>query len=106
MIYLNEKNWDREVESSLELVMVSFWCPDCAPGLLSEIISLSRKYEGHIKFGAIRAEDYRNLVASQIAWGLPAVAFYYRGEKVGELAGDFTAGEIREKIDEVLQFCA
>ena len=103
MLEVNKDNFEAEVleTSKTQPVMVDYYSPKCEPcqELMPEVVALSEKYTGQMKFVKLDITKSRRLAIGQKVLGLPTMCFYKDGEKVAQLGGDdLTAGEIEEEI--------
>ncbi|MBS3969301.1 MAG: thiol reductase thioredoxin [Clostridia bacterium] len=105
MHVFDKENFDAQVLSSSELVLVDFWSPKCEPckELMPEIEALAEKYGDKMKFGKVDVSQNRRLSIGQKVLGLPTIVFYRNGEKVAEMSKDFTAEDVEAKINELLK---
>lgn len=104
MLEFNKDNFQAEVLEAQGLVLVDYWSPKCEPcmELMPEVVKLSEEYAGKIKFGKVNIVDNRRLAIGQKVLGLPTIIMYQDGEKVWELAKDFTIDDLKAQIDKVL----
>lgn len=104
MLEFNKENFQAEVLEAQGLVLVDYWSPKCEPcmELMPEVVKLSEQYDGKIKFGKVNIVDNRRLAIGQKVLGLPTIIMYKDGEKVWELAKDFTIEDLKAQIDKVL----
>jgi thioredoxin 1 len=104
-IELNRDNFDAEVLSSQEPMIIDFWGPQCKPclALMPSVDRMEKEYAGKIKVAKINATQNRMLCAKLRVLGLPTFLFYKEGKEVRRLTGEsITEGEILEAIKAVL----
>lgn len=90
MLALDKDTFETEVLKSEGLVLVDYWSESCVPckALMPDIEVLSQQYEGKVKFCKLDVTAARRLAISQKVLGLPTIAIYKDGEKVGEVTKD------------------
>lgn len=104
MIIVDKENFEAEVLQAEGLVVVDFWSPKCEPcqALMPEMEKLAEKYGHQAKFCKLDTASNRRLAISQKVLGLPTIGFYRNGEKVAELAKEFTIDDVEAKLKELL----
>ena len=87
MIALDKENFQAEVKDAKGLVLVDFWSESCeqCKELMPEIVTLSEKYGGQIKFAKLDITKARRLAIAEQVLGLPTIILYKDGQKLGEV---------------------
>jgi len=105
IIYLDSKDFEKEVINSDIPVILDFFSEDCPPCdvLLPIFEKMADKYEGHIKFVKIMRQDNRELASKLGVTGSPTVLFFNKGKEVGSrLSGFMTKPQVRIAIEDIL----
>ena len=90
MLPLDKETFETEVLQAEGLVLVDYWSESCVPckALMPDVEALSLQFEGQVKFCKLDVTAARRLAISQRVLGLPTIAVYKGGEKVGEVTKD------------------
>lgn len=90
MLALDKDTFETEVLQAEELVLVDFWSESCVPckALMPDVEALAQQFEGKVKFCKLDVTAARRLAISQRVLGLPTIAVYKGGVKVGEVTKD------------------
>ncbi len=101
MLEITKENFDAEVKDFEGAVMVDFWGETCGRclELMPDVVALSEKYEGKLKFAKLNIKGNRRLAMGQGVMGLPSIVFYKNGEKIEHLSGEeLTVDEIESTV--------
>lgn len=90
MIAVDKNTFEEEVLKADGFVLVDYWSDGCEPckALMPDIEALAENYEGKVKFCKLNTTKARRLAISQRVLGLPTIAIYKGGEKLGEVTKD------------------
>lgn len=90
MLAVDKNTFEEEVLKADGFVLVDYWSDGCEPckALMPDIEALAAKYEGKVKFCKLNTTKARRLAISQRVLGLPTIAIYKDGEKLGEVTKD------------------
>jgi thioredoxin 1 len=90
MLAVDKKTFEEEVLKAEGFTLVDYWSDGCEPckALMPDVEELEAKYEGKVKFCKLNTTKARRLAISQRVLGLPTIALYKDGEKVGEVTKD------------------
>lgn len=105
MLALDKDTFETEVLKSEGLVLVDYWSEACVPckALMPDIEVLSEKYAATVKFCKLDVTTARRLAISQKVLGLPTIAVYKGGEKIGEVTkDDATKAGVEAMIEKAL----
>ena len=102
---LNRDNYESEVLSSGEPVMVDFWGPQCQPclALMPTVEELEKDYTGRLKVAKVNAVQNRMLCARLRVLSLPTYLFYKDGVEVNRLVGEhITRDDLVKAVNSVV----
>ncbi len=90
MLAVDKSTFEAEVLQAEGYVLVDFWSEGCEPckALMPDVVALSEKYEGKMKFCKLDTGKARRLAIKQKVLGLPTLAIYKDGEKIDEVTKD------------------
>lgn len=90
MLALDKDTFETEVLKAEGLVLVDYWSESCVPckALMPDVEALSQQFEGQVKFCKLDVTTARRLAISQKVLGLPTIALYKDGAKIGEVTKD------------------
>ncbi|MCA6079865.1 MAG: thioredoxin [Endomicrobium sp.] len=103
-VEINESNFEREVLSSDNPVLVDFWAPWCNPcKMLSPIIEeLADEYDGRVKIGKINTDENTSLSAKFQITSIPCLILFKNGTTVHKIDGFRSKNDIKKIIDNTL----
>src|SRR5215831_19094336 len=86
---LNESDFEKEVLKSETPALVDFYADWCGPcRMVSPILeSLSREYEGKVKFVKINTDDNQELAVKLGIMSIPTVMIFKDGEMKARIVG-------------------
>jgi thioredoxin 1 len=100
----NDANFESEVLSSEQPVLVDFsatWCGPCKQ--LNPIIDqLAQEYEGKVKVGKVDTDQSQATAARFGITSVPTVLLFKGGEQVERLIGVNAKSVYKQKIDDLL----
>ena len=101
---LNEGDFDKEVLKSNTPALVDFYADWCGPcRMVSPILeSLSREYEGKVKFVKINTDDNQELAMKLGIMSIPTVMIFKGGEMKARIVGAGPPTLYKQKIDAAL----
>lgn len=105
MLIFDKDNFEAEVLQAEGYVLVDFWSEGCEPckALMPDVVKLSEKYEGKMKFGKLDSSKARRLAIKQRVMGLPTICIYKDGEKIDEVVKeDATVANIEAMIQKYI----
>ena len=105
MIELTRDNYDSEISSSQEPILIDFWGPQCKPclALMPSVERIEKDYAGKLKVAKVNAAGNRMLCARLRVMGLPTFLFYKGGVEIKRLTGEnLTETEIIESIKAIV----
>jgi len=102
-IELNEANFDREVLSAMQPVLVEFWagwselCRDMAPMLES----VAKDDAVPVKIAQVNVEDHENLTDQYGVLVVPTLLIFNQGTVQDQIVGRTTAQAVRERLQKL-----
>lgn len=104
VLEINNDNFQAEVASSDELVLLDFYATWCGPckAMTPIIDELAEKYSGRVKVGKVDADQAPELAAQYGVQGLPTFMLFKGGEKVDVLVGAQSQALLEKRIEATL----
>ncbi len=104
VVQLSEKDFEKEVLKSEVPALVDFYADWCGPcRMVSPIIeSLSKEYDGKVKFMKINTDDNQELAARLGIMSIPTVMIFKGGQLKSRIVGAGPPTMYKQKIDSAL----
>jgi len=105
VVVLHEADWERQVLSSPDTVIVGFWAEWCIPCHMAApaLESAAPHYRGRARFGVVNVDEEPGLAKRCDVKGLPTVLVMQRGEVCQRRVGLMGRRRIRGVIDACLK---
>ena len=101
---LTDANWDAEVMSSKEPVLVDFWADWCQPCkvLAPTVEALAEQYKGRMKFGQMNVEENDAVPFRYSITTLPTLLIFKNGQVSEQRVGLVSKDNLIKLIDPLL----
>jgi thioredoxin 1 len=101
---LTSDNWETEVLSSQEPVLVDFWATWCPPCRLvaPAIDSLASEYQGRVKVGKLDVDENQDVAGRYGVRSIPTLIVFKGGEVVDQRVGALSQSELAQLLDQQL----
>jgi len=99
-VELNQQNFDQEVMTAQEPVLIDFWAEWCGPcKVLSPLVEqLAEEYQGKLKVGKVNVDENNDLAMRYNVMSIPTLKFFKNGQIVGEIVGAAPRATIEAEI--------
>ncbi len=96
-----DDNWQKEVLSSDQPVLVDFWAPWCGPcrAIAPHVEALAAEYEGKIRVGKINIDDHQQAPRQYGVRSIPTLLLFKGGKVVDQIIG----AAPKEKLEAMIQ---
>ena len=103
-ITLNRDNFQTEVLSSAQPVLVDFWAEWCGPcKIIAPALSeIAKEYEGKLKVGKLNVDEFNDVAQTYQVRGIPNLKIFKNGQIVGEIVGAVPKAEIVKRLQKLL----
>ena len=101
---LTNDNWEAEVLSCPEPVLVDFWATWCPPCRLiaPAIDSLASEYQGRVKVGKLDVDQNQDVAGRYGVRSIPTLIVFKGGEVVEQRVGALPQSELAQLLDRQL----
>ncbi len=96
--------WDAEVLSSPEPVLVDFWAAWCGPcrAVAPLVEELAGEYRGRARVGKLNTDDNRTIAQKYHIQSIPTLIVFKNGQEVDRLIGTKPKAQIAALLDRAL----
>lgn len=104
VLTLTEDNFDKEVLTSKEPVLVDFWASWCGPCRMvaPTIDALATEYAGKIKVGKVNVDEQGKLAMEYHVMTIPNILLFKDGQIVDQVAGAYPKEYFEDMLKKVL----
>ena len=94
---------DEVLENDLP-VLVDFWAPWCGPcRMVAPVVEeLAEEYDGKVSFYKLNTDDNPQVATTYGIRSIPTLLVFKGGEPVGQIVGFRPKGDLKKRLDEVL----
>ncbi len=100
VIELTDANFDSEVLSATDPVLVDFWAPWCGPcRMIAPLIDeIADEKSGVVKVGKINVDDNPQIAAKFRIQAIPTILIFKNGEKKDQITGLTSKADLIAKL--------
>ena len=104
-IVLTSENFEAEVLSAKQTVLVDFWATWCGPcRMIAPVIeSIAEKFDGRIKVGKVNVDEEPEISLEYNIASIPTVMIFKNGEEVSKSIGYSDEAEIEQLVLQAIQ---
>ncbi len=104
IIAINQDNFDEEVLSSEQPILVDFWAPWCGPcRMVGPIVEdLAADYDGRVKVGKVNVDEEEELARKYGVMSIPTLIVFQGGREVQKAIGARSKADLAKMIDAAL----
>ena len=101
-IDITNANFEQEVLSAEQPVLLKFWAPWCGPcKVMAPVVDeVADERDGNIKVVSVNVDDAPEIAAEQGVRGVPTVMLFKSGTKVASLVGAQSKSQLSQFIDQ------
>lgn len=101
---LNKENWENEVRSYNDVIVVDFWADWCMPCKMFEPVFKELANEmKDIKFGKLNVDKNQKIAEEHRIMSIPTIIIFKNGKEVKRLIGFQPKERLKKEIQEVLE---
>ena len=103
VVTFTKDNFQAEVISSSQPVLVDFWATWCGPCrvVAPTVAALATEYEGRVKVGKVDVDTQQELAKEYKVTGIPALMIFKDGKVVEQFIGVRSKSELKSALDKV-----
>ncbi|MFQ5604520.1 MAG: thioredoxin [bacterium] len=100
-IELTVENFESEVLSSDQPVLVDFWAAWCGPCkmIAPHVEELAAEFEGKAKIGKLDVDNHQEVAAKYGIRSIPSLLIFKNGEVVDQIIGAVPKNQIKSKLE-------
>jgi thioredoxin 1 len=104
-VEITDANFDSEVLSSDQPVLIDFWAEWCGPckAIAPVVDELSTEYEGRIKVGKVDVDKAPGIAGKYGIRSIPTLILFKSGEVAEKMVGAAPKARMTEVLDRVLE---
>jgi len=104
VMHVNDSNFDSQVISSKEPVLVDFWAEWCGPckKMAPVVDELSKEYKGKVKIAKMNVDEGREASAKFGIMSIPTFMLFKNGKIAKQIVGAVSKSELKSIIDSII----
>ncbi|HEV8541867.1 MAG TPA: thioredoxin [Verrucomicrobiae bacterium] len=101
IVMANETNFQQEVLSSPQPVLVDFWAEWCGPcKMIAPVLDeLATEYDGKVKIAKVNIDDNQNLAAQFRVTAIPTLLIFKNGQVTEQMVGAKSKRDLKASLD-------
>jgi thioredoxin 1 len=101
VMHLNDGNFESQVISSKQPVLVDFWADWCSPckKVAPVIDELSKEYKGKIKVAKVNVDEGREVATKFGIMSIPTFILFKNGKIAKQIVGAVSKNELKSILD-------
>ncbi|MCI0547244.1 MAG: thioredoxin [Candidatus Rokubacteria bacterium] len=102
-VHLTEANFDTEIGSRKEVLMVDFWAEWCGPcrAIAPTLDELARESAGKVSLAKVNVDDNPHLAARYGIRSIPTILFMKGGAVIDQIIGAVPKAQLKKKLDAI-----
>ncbi len=103
IVMATESNFQQEVLSSPQPVLVDFWAEWCGPcKMIAPVLDeLATEYDGKVKIAKVNIDDNQNLAAQFRVTAIPTLLIFKNGQVAEQMVGAKSKRDLKASLDKV-----
>ncbi len=101
LIEFTDDNWQKEVLSADQPVLVDFWAPWCGPckAIAPHVEALASDHEGKVRVGKLNIDDHQQAARQYGVRSIPTLLLFKGGKVVEQIVGTVA----KDKLEAMVQ---
>jgi thioredoxin 1 len=101
IVTATESNFQTEVLSAAQPVLVDFWAEWCGPcKMIAPVLAeLATEYDGKVKIAKVNIDDNQNLAAQFRVTAIPTLLIFKNGQVTEQMVGAKSKRDLKASLD-------